>query len=148
VGACDLMWCLKECPIDAARKAKANSAGAADKKLARGQTTAEKTRCNTGPYSTPSIDDGGLRWLRLITSVFETRDSKAKVTQAGRAAMPLADAVICLHTSPCRLPAWPVPVPAAGHSLVCIFFSRSTKMPLWKTSVGKQPAKASLARGF
>ena len=138
---------LKDVSIDAAEKGKSYSAGLLDKKLARGQTTAEKRDAILGRIH-PSIDDADFAGCDLIIeAVFEDRELKAKVTQAA-AQHALADAVIASNTSTLPITGLASAVQRQDNFIGLHFFSPVDKMPLVEIIRGKQTSEATLARGF
>ncbi|WP_460134698.1 3-hydroxyacyl-CoA dehydrogenase NAD-binding domain-containing protein [Pseudomonas sp. S1_E04] len=138
---------LKDLNLAAAEKGKAHSAALLDKKVSRGQLTAEQ-RETTLARIHPTQDDADLAGCDLIIeAVFEDRDLKAKVSAAAhRVAGP--DAVIASNTSTLPISGLAKAVPDPGKFIGLHFFSPVDKMPLVEIIRGAHTADETLARGF
>ena len=138
---------LKDIDLAAAEKGKAHSAALLDKKVSRGQLTAEQ-RENTLARIHPTQDDADLAGCDLIIeAVFEDRELKAKVSAAAQRVVG-ADAVIASNTSTLPISGLATAVPDQGKFIGLHFFSPVDKMPLVEIIKGAHTSDETLARGF
>ncbi|MBL4982838.1 3-hydroxyacyl-CoA dehydrogenase NAD-binding domain-containing protein [Pseudomonas fluorescens] len=138
---------LKDITLAAAEKGKAHSAALLDKKLSRGQLTAEQ-RETTLARIHPTLDDADLAGCDLIIeAVFEDRALKAKVSAAAQSVVG-ADAVIASNTSTLPISGLAAAVPDQAKFIGLHFFSPVDKMPLVEIIKGARTSDETLARGF
>ncbi|WP_457787141.1 3-hydroxyacyl-CoA dehydrogenase NAD-binding domain-containing protein [Pseudomonas sp. PL-6] len=138
---------LKDLSIEAAEKGKAYSAKLLDKKVSRGQMTAEKRDAFLARI-TPTVSEADFAGCDLIIeAVFEDRELKAKVTAAAEAAA-LADAVIASNTSTLPITGLATAVQRPDKFIGLHFFSPVDKMPLVEIIKGARTSDETLARGF
>jgi 3-hydroxyacyl-CoA dehydrogenase/enoyl-CoA hydratase/3-hydroxybutyryl-CoA epimerase len=138
---------LKDVSIEAAEKGKSYSAKLLDKKVARGQMTAEKREAFLALIK-PSVSDADFDGCDLIIeAVFEDRGLKAKVTVAAEAAA-LPDAVIASNTSTLPITGLAAAIQQQERFIGLHFFSPVDKMPLVEIICGKNTSDETLARGF
>ncbi|MCF5370210.1 3-hydroxyacyl-CoA dehydrogenase NAD-binding domain-containing protein [Pseudomonas sp. PA-4-8C] len=138
---------LKDITLAAAEKGKAHSAALLDKKVSRGQLTAEQ-RETTLARIHPTQDDADLAGCDLIIeAVFEDRALKAKVSAAAQNVVG-ADAVIASNTSTLPISGLATAVPDQAKFLGRHFFSPVDKMPLVEIIKGARTSDETLARGF
>ena len=138
---------LKDIDLAAAEKGKAHSAALLDKKVSRGQLTAEQ-RENTLARIHPTQDDADLAGCDLIIeAVFEDRELKARVSAAAQRVVG-ADAVITSNTSTLPISGLATAVPDQGKFIGLHFFSPVDKMPLVEIIKGAHTSDETLARGF
>lgn len=138
---------LKDISLAAAEKGKAHSAALLDKKISRGQLTAEQ-RDITLARIHPTQDDADLAGCDLIIeAVFEDRELKAKVSAAAQRVVG-SDAVIASNTSTLPISGLANAVPDQGKFIGLHFFSPVDKMPLVEIIKGAHTRDETLARGF
>jgi len=138
---------LKDISLAAAEKGKAHSAALLDKKVSRGQLTAEQ-RETTLARIHPTQDDADLAGCDLvIEAVFEDRELKARITAAAHRVVG-ADAVIASNTSTLPISGLATAVPDPGAFIGLHFFSPVDKMPLVEIIKGAHTRDETLARGF
>ncbi|MGU9814316.1 3-hydroxyacyl-CoA dehydrogenase NAD-binding domain-containing protein [Pseudomonas sp. LF135] len=138
---------LKDISLAAAEKGKAHSAALLDKKISRGQLTAEQ-RDITLARIHPTQDDADLAGCDLIIeAVFEDRELKAKVSAAAQRVVG-SDAVIASNTSTLPISGLANAVPDQGKFMGLHFFSPVDKMPLVEIIKGAHTRDETLARGF
>ncbi|MBI6654612.1 enoyl-CoA hydratase/isomerase family protein [Pseudomonas carnis] len=138
---------LKDITLAAAENGKAHSAALLDKKLSRGQLTAEQ-RETTLARIHPTQDDADLAGCDLIIeAVFEDRALKAKVSAAAQSVVG-ADAVIASNTSTLPISGLATAVPDQAKFIGLHFFSPVDKMPLVEIIKGARTSDETLARGF
>lgn len=138
---------LKDINLAAAEKGRAHSAALLDKKVSRGQLTAEQ-RETTLARIHPTQDDADLAGCDLvIEAVFEDRELKARVTAAAQRVVG-ADAVIASNTSTLPISGLATAVPDPGAFIGLHFFSPVDKMPLVEIIKGAHTRDETLARGF
>jgi len=138
---------LKDINQAAAEKGKAHSAALLDKKVSRGQLTAEQ-RETTLARIHPTASDADLAGCDLIIeAVFEDRELKAKVSAAAHNVVG-ADAVIASNTSTLPISGLATAVPDQGKFIGLHFFSPVDKMPLVEIIKGARTSDETLARGF
>ncbi|MGL4317564.1 MAG: 3-hydroxyacyl-CoA dehydrogenase NAD-binding domain-containing protein [Pseudomonas sp.] len=138
---------LKDVSIEAAEKGKAYSASLLDKKVSRGQMTAEKREAFLARIK-PTVSDADFDGCDLIIeAVFEDRGLKAKVTAAAESAA-LSDAVIASNTSTLPITGLATAVQQQDKFIGLHFFSPVDKMPLVEIIRGAKTSDETLARGF
>ncbi|QKE63602.1 enoyl-CoA hydratase/isomerase family protein [Aquipseudomonas campi] len=138
---------LKDVSIEAAEKGKAYSAKLLDKKVSRGQVTAEKRDAFLARIK-PTVSDADFDGCDLIIeAVFEDRGLKAKVTAAAESAA-LSDAVIASNTSTLPITGLATAVQKQDKFIGLHFFSPVDKMPLVEIIRGAKTSDETLARGF
>lgn len=138
---------LKDIDLAAAEKGKAHSAALLDKKVSRGQLTAEQ-RENTLARIHPTQDDADLAGCDLIIeAVFEDRELKARVSAAAQRVVG-ADAVIASNTSTLPISGLATAVSDQGKFIGLHFFSPVDKMPLVEIIKGAHTSDETLARGL
>ncbi|HSC83660.1 MAG TPA: 3-hydroxyacyl-CoA dehydrogenase NAD-binding domain-containing protein [Pseudomonas sp.] len=138
---------LKDVSLEAAEKGKAYSAKLLDKKVSRGQMTAEK-RDSFLARIKPTVSDADFDGCDLIIeAVFEDRNLKAKVTASAESAA-LSDAVIASNTSTLPITGLATAVRKQDKFIGLHFFSPVDKMPLVEIIRGAKTSDETLARGF
>jgi len=138
---------LKDISIEAAEKGKGYSAKLLEKKVGRGQMSAEKRDAILARIK-PSVSDADFAGCDLIIeAVFEDRDLKANVTAAAERAA-LADAVIASNTSTLPITGLATAVQKQDRFIGLHFFSPVDKMPLVEIIRGEHTSDETLARGF
>lgn len=138
---------LKDINLAAAEKGKAHSAAMLDKKVARGQMTAEQREAVLARI-VASESDGDLAGCDLIIeAVFEDRQLKARVSAAAQQVVG-GDAVIASNTSTLPITGLATAVPDQSKFIGLHFFSPVEKMPLVEIIKGAQTSAETLARGF
>ncbi|NMX52366.1 3-hydroxyacyl-CoA dehydrogenase NAD-binding domain-containing protein [Pseudomonas veronii] len=138
---------LKDINLAAAEKGKAHSATLLDKKLSRGQLTAEQREATLARIH-PTQSDADLAGCDLIIeAVFEDRELKAKVSAAAQNVVG-PDAVIASNTSTLPISGLATAVPDQTKFIGLHFFSPVDKMPLVEIIKGTQTSDETLARGF
>jgi 3-hydroxyacyl-CoA dehydrogenase/enoyl-CoA hydratase/3-hydroxybutyryl-CoA epimerase len=138
---------LKDVSIEAAEKGKSYSANLLEKKVGRGQMSAEKRDAFLARIQ-PTISDADFAGCDLIIeAVFEDRGLKARVTAAAEAAA-LPDAVIASNTSTLPITGLATAVQKQDKFIGLHFFSPVDKMPLVEIIKGAQTSDETLARGF
>lgn len=138
---------LKDLSTEAAEKGKAYSAALLDKKVSRGQMSAQKREAILRLIK-PTIDDADFAGCDLIVeAVFEDRALKAKVTQSA-CDQASADAVIASNTSTLPITGLAGAISEPQRFIGLHFFSPVDKMPLVEIIKGEQTDDATLARAF
>ncbi|TVT92530.1 3-hydroxyacyl-CoA dehydrogenase NAD-binding domain-containing protein [Pseudomonas sp. RGB] len=138
---------LKDVSLAAAEKGTAHSAALLDKKISRGQLTAEQ-RDTILARIHPTQDDADLAGCDLIIeAVFEDRELKARVSAAAQRVVG-SDAVIASNTSTLPISGLANAVPDQGKFIGLHFFSPVDKMPLVEIIKGAHTRDETLARGF
>lgn len=138
---------LKDVSLAAAEKGKAYSAALLDKKVSRGQLSAEKRDAILARI-TPSVDDADFAECDLIIeAVFEDRALKASVTAAAEACA-LPEALIASNTSTLPITGLASAVRHPEKFIGLHFFSPVDKMPLVEIIRGEQTSDEALARAF
>ena len=138
---------LKDINLAAAEKGKAHSATLLDKKVSRGQLSAEQ-RETTLARIHPTQDDADLAGCDLIIeAVFEDRELKARVSAAAQSVVG-ADAVIASNTSTLPISGLATAVPDQAKFIGLHFFSPVDKMPLVEIIKSARTSDETLARGF
>ncbi|AZE90731.1 3-hydroxyacyl-CoA dehydrogenase NAD-binding domain-containing protein [Pseudomonas orientalis] len=138
---------LKDIDLAAAERGKTHSAALLDKKVSRGQLTAEQRETILARIQ-PAQDDADLAGCDLvIEAVFEDRELKARVTAAAQRVVG-ADAVIASNTSTLPISGLASAVPDPGQFIGLHFFSPVDKMPLVEIIKGAHTRDETLARGF
>src|SRR3990167_3626805 len=129
---------LKDISIEAAEKGKDYSAKLLEKKVGRGQMSADK-RDGILARIKPTVSDADFKGYDLIIeAVFEDRDLKANVTAAAERAA-LADAVIASNTSTLPITGLATAVQKQDKFIGLHFFSPVDKMPLVEIIKGEHP---------
>lgn len=138
---------LKDVDLAAADKGKARSAALLDKKVARGQLTAEQREATLARIH-PTDSNADLAGCDLvIEAVFEDRALKASVSAAAQAVVG-DDAVIASNTSTLPITGLAMAVPDPTKFIGLHFFSPVEKMPLVEIIKGARTSDATLAQGF
>ncbi|SDB28338.1 3-hydroxyacyl-CoA dehydrogenase / enoyl-CoA hydratase / 3-hydroxybutyryl-CoA epimerase [Pseudomonas sp. NFACC23-1] len=138
---------LKDVDLAAAEKGKARSAALLDKKIARGQLTAEQREATLARIQ-PTDSNADLAGCDLIIeAVFEDRALKASVSAAAQAVVG-DDAVIASNTSTLPITGLAMAVPDPTKFIGLHFFSPVEKMPLVEIIKGARTSDVTLARGF
>ena len=138
---------LKDVDLAAAEKGKARSAALLDKKVARGQLTAEQREATLARIH-PTDSNADLAGCDLIIeAVFEDRALKASVSAAAQAVTG-EDAVIASNTSTLPITGLAMAVPDPTKFIGLHFFSPVEKMPLVEIIRGARTSDTTLARGF
>ncbi|WP_348738202.1 3-hydroxyacyl-CoA dehydrogenase NAD-binding domain-containing protein [Pseudomonas rhodesiae] len=138
---------LKDINLAAAERGKAHAAALLDKKLGRGQVSAEQRESILARIF-PTQDDGDLAGCDLIIeAVFEDRELKAKVSAAAQRVVG-ADAVIASNTSTLPITGLATAVPDPAKFIGLHFFSPVDKMALVEIIKGAHTSDETLARGF
>lgn len=138
---------LKDINLAAAERGKAHAAALLDKKLGRGQVSAEQRESILARIF-PTQDDDDLAGCDLIIeAVFEDRELKAKVSAAAQR-MAGADAVIASNTSTLPITGLATAVPDPAKFIGLHFFSPVDKMALVEIIKGSRTSDETLARGF
>lgn len=138
---------LKDVSVEAAEKGKAYSAALLEKKVGKGQMTAEKRDAFLARIK-PSASEADFEGCDLIIeAVFEDRALKGKVTAAAEAAA-LPDAVIASNTSTLPITGLAQAVAQPQKFIGLHFFSPVDKMPLVEIIRGEKTDDATLARAF
>ncbi|MEN9543762.1 MAG: hypothetical protein RLZZ598_595 [Pseudomonadota bacterium] len=138
---------LKDVSQEAADKGKAYSRGLMDKKLARGQISADKHAALLARIHATADDADFAGCDLIIEAVFEERGLKARVTRAAHdAAHP--DAVIASNTSTLPITGLAEAIPQAERFIGLHFFSPVDKMQLVEIIRGARTSDETLARAF
>jgi 3-hydroxyacyl-CoA dehydrogenase / enoyl-CoA hydratase / 3-hydroxybutyryl-CoA epimerase len=138
---------LKDIDLAAAEKGKAHSATLLDKKVCRGQLTAEQREATLARIY-PTQSDADLAGCDLIIeAVFEDRELKAKVSAAAQNVVG-SEAVIASNTSTLPISGLATAVLDQAKFIGLHFFSPVDKMPLVEIIKGTQTSDETLARGF
>ena len=138
---------LKDIDLAAAEKGKAHSATLLDKKVSRGQLTAEQREATLARIY-PTQSDADLAGCDLIIeAVFEDRELKAKVNAAAQNVVG-TEAVIASNTSTLPISGLATAVSDQTKFIGLHFFSPVEKMPLVEIIKGTQTSDETLARGF
>lgn len=138
---------LKDINLAAAEKGKAHSAALLDKKVSRGQLTAEQRETTLARILPTASDDDLAGCDLIIEAVFEDRALKAKVSAAAQNVVG-ADAVIASNTSTLPISGLATAVPDQAKFIGLHFFSPVDKMPLVEIIKGARTSDETLARGF
>ncbi|UZE84919.1 3-hydroxyacyl-CoA dehydrogenase NAD-binding domain-containing protein [Pseudomonas viciae] len=138
---------LKDVDLSAAEKGKARSAVLLDKKVARGQLTAEQREATLERIHATASDADLAGCDLIIEAVFEDRALKAKVSAAARAVAG-DDTVIASNTSTLPITGLAMAVPVPAKFIGLHFFSPVEKMPLVEIIKGARTSDETLARGF
>lgn len=138
---------LKDISLAAAEKGKAHSAGLLEKKVARGQLSAEQRDATLARIRTTEQDADLAGCDLIIEAVFEDRELKARVSAAAQQVVG-AQAVIASNTSTLPISGLARAVPDQGKFIGLHFFSPVEKMPLVEIIKGEQTSDETLARGF
>ncbi|MBV4496577.1 enoyl-CoA hydratase/isomerase family protein [Pseudomonas sp. SWRI12] len=138
---------LKDVDLAAAEKGKARSAALLDKKVARGQLTAEQREATLARIHATDSNADLAGCDLIIEAVFEDRALKASVSAAAQAVAG-DDAVIASNTSTLPITGLAMAVPDPTKFIGLHFFSPVEKMPLVEIIRGAHTSDATLARGF
>ncbi|WPC03532.1 3-hydroxyacyl-CoA dehydrogenase NAD-binding domain-containing protein [Pseudomonas benzenivorans] len=138
---------LKDVSIEAAEKGKAHSARLLDKKVSRGQMSAERRDTFLERIKTSDKDADFVGCDLIIEAVFEDRDLKANVSAAAERAA-LSDAVIASNTSTLPITGLATAVQKQERFIGLHFFSPVDKMPLVEIIKGERTSDETLARAF
>ncbi len=138
---------LKDVSREAAEKGKAHSAALLEKKVARGQLSAEQRDVTLARILTTAEDADLAGCDLIIEAVFEDRELKAKVSKAAQQVVG-ADAVIASNTSTLPITGLATAVPNPDKFIGLHFFSPVEKMPLVEIIKGAKTSDETLARGF
>ncbi|WLH28712.1 3-hydroxyacyl-CoA dehydrogenase NAD-binding domain-containing protein [Pseudomonas canadensis] len=138
---------LKDINLAAAEKGKAHSAALLDKKVSRGQLTAEQRETTLARILPTAGDDDLAGCDLIIEAVFEDRELKAKVSAAAQHVVG-TDAVIASNTSTLPISGLATAVPDQAKFIGLHFFSPVDKMPLVEIIKGSHTSDETLARGF
>ncbi|MGY4816091.1 3-hydroxyacyl-CoA dehydrogenase NAD-binding domain-containing protein [Pseudomonas chlororaphis subsp. piscium] len=138
---------LKDISLAAAEKGKAHSAALLEKKVARGQLSAEQRDATLARIRTTEQDADLAGCDLIIEAVFEDRELKARVSAAAQQVVG-AQAVIASNTSTLPISGLAKAVPDQGKFIGLHFFSPVEKMPLVEIIKGEQTSDETLARGF
>ncbi|ROM56414.1 3-hydroxyacyl-CoA dehydrogenase [Pseudomonas canadensis] len=138
---------LKGINLAAAEKGKAHSAALLDKKVSRGQLTAEQRETTLARILPTASDDDLAGCDLIIEAVFEDRELKAKVSAAAQHVVG-TDAVIASNTSTLPISGLATAVPDQAKFIGLHFFSPVDKMPLVEIIKGSHTSDETLARGF
>lgn len=138
---------LKDINLAAAEKGKAHSAALLDKKVSRGQLTAEQRETTLARILPTASDDDLAGCDLIIEAVFEDRALKAKVSAAAQNVVG-ADAVMASNTSTLPISGLATAVPDQAKFIGLHFFSPVDKMPLVEIIKGARTSDETLARGF
>lgn len=138
---------LKDINLAAAEKGKAHSAALLDKKVSRGQLTAEQRETTLARILPTASDDDLAGCDLIIEAVFEDRELKAKVSAAAQHVVG-TDAVIASNTSTLPISGLATAVPDQAKFIGLHFFSPVDKMPLVEIIKGSHTSDETLARGF
>ncbi|PMY70786.1 MULTISPECIES: 3-hydroxyacyl-CoA dehydrogenase NAD-binding domain-containing protein [Pseudomonas] len=138
---------LKDISLAAAEKGKAHSAALLEKKVARGQLSAEQRDATLARIRTTEQDADLAGCDLIIEAVFEDRELKARVSAAAQQVVG-TQAVIASNTSTLPISGLARAVPDQGKFIGLHFFSPVEKMPLVEIIKGEQTSDETLARGF
>lgn len=138
---------LKDIDSAAAKKGKAHSAALLDKKVSRGQLSAEQRESILARILTTASDVDLAGCDLIIEAVYEDRELKARVTAAAQSVVG-DDAVIASNTSTLPISGLATAVPDQGKFIGLHFFSPVDKMPLVEIIKGANTSDETLARGF
>jgi len=138
---------LKDITPAAAEKGKAHSAALLDKRVARGQLSAEQREATLARIMTTDRDADLAGCDLIIEAVFEDRELKGKVSYAAQQVVG-ADAVIASNTSTLPISGLATAVPQPDRFIGLHFFSPVEKMPLVEIIKGDKTSDETLARGF
>ncbi|WP_347904950.1 3-hydroxyacyl-CoA dehydrogenase NAD-binding domain-containing protein [Pseudomonas purpurea] len=138
---------LKDISLAAAEKGKAHSVALLDKKVARGQLSAEQREATLARIKTTESDADLAGCDLIIEAVFEDRELKAKVSSAAQKIVG-AQAVIASNTSTLPISGLATAVPDQSKFIGLHFFSPVEKMPLVEIIKGARTSDETLARGF
>ncbi|WP_372876824.1 3-hydroxyacyl-CoA dehydrogenase NAD-binding domain-containing protein [Pseudomonas sp.] len=138
---------LKDVSLEAAEKGKSYSAKLLEKKVGRGQMSADKRDGILARITATDKDADFAGCDLIIEAVFEDRDLKANVTAAAERAA-LAEALIASNTSTLPITGLATAVQKQDKFIGLHFFSPVDKMPLVEIIRGERTSDESLARGF
>ena len=138
---------LKDVSLEAAEKGKSYSVKLLEKKVGRGQMSADKRDGILARIKATDKDADFAGCDLIIEAVFEDRDLKANVTAAAER-VALADALIASNTSTLPITGLATAVQKQDKFIGLHFFSPVDKMPLVEIIRGERTSDESLARGF
>src|SRR3990167_8073582 len=138
---------LKDVSLEAAEKGKSYSVKLLEKKVGRGQMSADKRDGILARIKATDKDADFAGCDLIIEAVFEDRDLKANVTAAAER-VALADALIASNTSTLPITGLATAVQKQEKFIGLHFFSPVDKMPLVEIIKGERTSDESLARGF
>lgn len=138
---------LKDINLAAAEKGKAHSAELLDKKVTRGQLSADQRDATLARIKTSEQDADLAGCDLIIEAVFEDRELKAKVSSTAQKVVG-AGAVIASNTSTLPISGLATAVPDQSKFIGLHFFSPVDKMPLVEIIKGANTSDETLARGF
>jgi 3-hydroxyacyl-CoA dehydrogenase/enoyl-CoA hydratase/3-hydroxybutyryl-CoA epimerase len=138
---------LKDVSQEAAEKGKRYSAKLLEKKVGRGQMSADKRDAILARIRASDKDADFAGCDLIIEAVFEDRDLKANVTAAAER-VALVDALIASNTSTLPITGLATAVQKQDRFIGLHFFSPVDKMPLVEIIRGERTSAESLARGF
>lgn len=138
---------LKDVNLSAAEKGKAHSATLLDKKVSRGQLSAEQRETILALIHPTATETDLAGCDLIIEAVFENRELKAQVSAAAQNVVG-ADAVIASNTSTLPISGLAEAVLDQGKFIGLHFFSPVDKMPLVEIIKGANTSDETLARGF
>lgn len=138
---------LKDVSREAAEKGKAHSAALLEKKVGRGQLSAEQRDATLARILTTAEDADLAGCDLIIEAVYEDRELKAKVSKAAQQVVG-AQAVIASNTSTLPITGLASAVPNPDKFIGLHFFSPVEKMPLVEIIKGAKTSDETLARGF
>ncbi|MDP3976576.1 MAG: 3-hydroxyacyl-CoA dehydrogenase NAD-binding domain-containing protein [Pseudomonas sp.] len=138
---------LKDVSLEAAEKGKSYSAKLLEKKVGRGQMSADKRDGILARIKASDKDADFAGCDLIIEAVFEDRDLKANVTAAAER-VALADALVASNTSTLPITGLATAVQKQEKFIGLHFFSPVDKMPLVEIIRGERTSDEALARGF
>lgn len=138
---------LKDIDLASAEKGKARCASLLDKKVARGQLSADQQHATLARIRTTANEADLAGCDLIIEAVFEDRALKARVTAAAQAAVG-DDAIIASNTSTLPISGLAGAVPDPAKFIGLHFFSPVEKMALVEIIKGARTNDETLARAF
>jgi 3-hydroxyacyl-CoA dehydrogenase / enoyl-CoA hydratase / 3-hydroxybutyryl-CoA epimerase len=138
---------LKDVELAVAEKGKTRSAALLDKKVARGQLTAEQRDATLARIQATDSDADLAGCDLIIEAVFEDRALKARVSAAAQAVAG-PEVVIASNTSTLPITGLATAVPDPTKFIGLHFFSPVEKMPLVEIIKGARTSDETLARAF
>ncbi|MDM8350515.1 3-hydroxyacyl-CoA dehydrogenase NAD-binding domain-containing protein [Pseudomonas sp. sp1636] len=138
---------LKDVSVEAAEKGKNYSAKLLEKKVGRGQMSADKRDSILTRIKATDKDADFAGCDLIIEAVFEDRDLKANVTAAAER-VALDDVLIASNTSTLPITGLATAVQKQDRFIGLHFFSPVDKMPLVEIIKGERTSEETLARGF
>ena len=138
---------LKDVTLESAEKGKSYSANLLDKKVAKGQMSAEQREAFLARITAADSEAAFAGCDLIIEAVFEDRELKGRVTAAAEKSA-LADAVIASNTSTLPITGLAQAVEKADKFIGLHFFSPVDKMPLVEIICGEHTSDQTLAKAF